>query len=60
VSGFRPSPPSTTWLVLGLVALALLLTGALLPRWISAALLAVAVVVYLRSGARRAGDADEA
>ncbi|SDR95889.1 hypothetical protein [Agrococcus carbonis] len=59
MSAARPGPPSTAWLVVGLVALALLLTGALLPRWISAVLLAVAVVMYLRSGDRRAGDADE-
>ncbi|SFS08518.1 hypothetical protein SAMN04487783_1112 [Agrococcus baldri] len=50
---FRPVPPSTAWLLVGLIALALLLTDALLPQWLSGGIFAVALSAYLWSGTRR-------
>lgn len=54
----RGNAPSTAWLVLGIVALALLVTGTVLPRLLSAAVFALAVVMYLRSGTQRRGERD--
>ncbi|WP_413318106.1 hypothetical protein AA0Z99_13200 [Agrococcus sp. 1P02AA] len=55
MSGFRPRPASTAWMLIGLVALVLLLTGTILPRLLSAIVFAIAVVAYLRSGTGREG-----
>lgn len=54
MSGFRQAPPSTLWLIVGLIALALLITNTLLPQWLSGGIFALALLAYLRSGTRRA------
>lgn len=53
MSNFRRVPPSTTWLLVALIALALLITDTLLPQWLSGGIFAVAIVAYLWSGTRR-------
>lgn len=53
MSSFRQVQPSTAWLLVGVIALAQLISNTLLPQWLSGGIFALALLAYLRSGTRR-------